>query len=95
MYETCISFFLFRPSWKKWANREISSSGEEALLEYIEKVKSIKETGQKAEAVRSDYSQRWFTLMQSTRPFILKEFREIADHVRETDVFAFPVNQYS
>ncbi|KAB1227213.1 Poly [ADP-ribose] polymerase 3 [Morella rubra] len=53
---------------------------EEALLEYIEKVKSIKETGQKAEAVRSDYSQRWFTLMQSTRPFILKEFREIADH---------------
>ncbi|KAF8029409.1 hypothetical protein BT93_E1959 [Corymbia citriodora subsp. variegata] len=53
---------------------------EEMLLEFVEKVKSIKETGQKAEAVWSDYSQRWFTLMHSTRPFIFRDHQEIADH---------------
>uniref|UniRef100_A0A2N9ITZ2 Poly [ADP-ribose] polymerase n=1 Tax=Fagus sylvatica TaxID=28930 RepID=A0A2N9ITZ2_FAGSY len=53
---------------------------EEVLLEFIEKVKSMKETGQKAEAVWSDFSQRWFTLMHSTRPFIFRDFQEIADH---------------
>lgn len=47
----------------------------------------MKETGQKAEAVWSDYSQRWFTLMHSTRPFIFRDFQEIADHVRETHHF--------
>ncbi|KAG7950563.1 hypothetical protein I3843_13G120700 [Carya illinoinensis] len=53
---------------------------EEVLQEFIDKVKSLKETGHKAEAVWSDYSQRWFNLMQSTRPFILRNFQEIADH---------------
>ncbi|XP_062171215.1 protein ADP-ribosyltransferase PARP3 [Alnus glutinosa] len=53
---------------------------EEIVLEFIERVRSMKETGQKAEAVWSDYSQRWFTLMHSTRPFIFREFQEIADH---------------
>jgi hypothetical protein len=49
----------------------------------------MKETGQKAEAVWSDYSQRWFTLMHSTRPFIFRDFQEIADHVRERDIIIF------
>ncbi|XP_057455993.1 protein ADP-ribosyltransferase PARP3 [Lotus japonicus] len=53
---------------------------EEVLLEFIEKVKSLKETGPKAEAVWSDFSQRWFTLMHSTRPFIFRDYQEIADH---------------
>ncbi|XP_031400623.1 protein ADP-ribosyltransferase PARP3 isoform X2 [Punica granatum] len=53
---------------------------EELLEEFIEKVKSAKETGQKAEAIWSDYSQRWFTLMHSTRPFIFRDYQEIADH---------------
>ncbi|XP_048323938.1 protein ADP-ribosyltransferase PARP3 isoform X1 [Ziziphus jujuba] len=53
---------------------------EEVLLEFIEKVKSMKEKGQKAEAVWSDFSQRWFTLMPSTRPFIFRDYQEISDH---------------
>jgi poly [ADP-ribose] polymerase len=56
-------------------------SGEEVLLEFIEKVKSLKETGPKADAVWTDFSQRWFTLMHSTRPFIFRDYQEIADHV--------------
>ncbi|XP_028756844.1 protein ADP-ribosyltransferase PARP3-like [Neltuma alba] len=53
---------------------------EEVLLEFIEKVKSMKEGGPKAEAVWSDFSQRWFTLMHSTRPFNFRDYQEIADH---------------
>ncbi|CAK8576374.1 unnamed protein product [Lathyrus sativus] len=53
---------------------------EEVLLEFIEKVKSLKETGPKADAIWSDFSQRWFTLMHSTRPFIFRDYQEIADH---------------
>lgn len=53
---------------------------EEVLLEFIEKVKSLKETGPKADAVWTDFSQRWFTLMHSTRPFIFRDYQEIADH---------------
>ncbi|KAE9593134.1 Poly [ADP-ribose] polymerase 3 [Lupinus albus] len=53
---------------------------EEVLLEFIEKVKSLKETGPKAEAVWTDFSQRWFTLMHSTRPFIFRDYQEIAEH---------------
>ncbi|TKY67074.1 Poly of ADP-ribose polymerase 3 [Spatholobus suberectus] len=53
---------------------------EDVLLEYIDKVKSLKETGPKAEAVWTDFSQRWFTLMHSTRPFNFRDYQEIADH---------------
>ncbi|KAG4979960.1 hypothetical protein JHK82_033196 [Glycine max] len=55
-------------------------SGEDVLLEFIDKVKSLKETGPKAEAVWTDFSQRWFTLMHSTRPFNFRDYQEIADH---------------
>ncbi|WCJ41810.1 Protein ADP-ribosyltransferase PARP3 [Euphorbia peplus] len=54
---------------------------EEVLLQFIQAVKSMKATGQKAEAVWSDYSQRWFTLMHSTRPMILRDYDELADNV--------------
>ncbi|CAJ2654664.1 protein ADP-ribosyltransferase PARP3 [Trifolium pratense] len=53
---------------------------EEVLMEFIEKVKSLKETGPKADAIWSDFSQRWFTLMHSTRPFIFRDHQEIAEH---------------
>ncbi|KAL1098222.1 hypothetical protein V6Z11_D05G086100 [Gossypium hirsutum] len=53
---------------------------EEVLQEFIEKVKSMKESGPKAEAVWSDFSQRWFTLMHSSRPFIFRDYQELADH---------------
>ncbi|GMI92254.1 Poly(ADP-Ribose) Polymerase 3 [Hibiscus trionum] len=53
---------------------------EEVLLEFVEKVKSMKESGPKAEAVWSDFSQRWFTLMHSVRPFIFRDYQELADH---------------
>nr|DAD28810.1 TPA_asm: hypothetical protein HUJ06_030278 [Nelumbo nucifera] len=53
---------------------------EETLLQFIETVKSTDETGQKAHAVWSDFSQRWFTLMHSTRPFIFRDCQDIADH---------------
>lgn len=41
----------------------------------------MEETGFKAEAVWTDYSNRWFTLMHSTRPLIFKDYQEIAEHV--------------
>ena len=66
-------------SSRKTDNR--TPSGEEILLEFIEKLKSLEETGPKAEAVWTDFSQRWFTLMHSTRPFIFRDYQEIADHV--------------
>ncbi|KAE8682447.1 Poly polymerase 3 [Hibiscus syriacus] len=53
---------------------------EEVLLEFVEKVKSMKESGPKAESVWSDFSQTWFTLMHSTRPFIFRDYQELADH---------------
>lgn len=59
------------------------SSGEEVLLNFIETVKSIKEMEINAKATWSDFSQRWFTLLHSTRPFIFRDHQEIADHVRE------------
>ncbi|OMO89151.1 hypothetical protein COLO4_19902 [Corchorus olitorius] len=53
---------------------------EEVLLEFVEKLKSMKESGPKAEAIWSDFSQRWFTLMHSARPFIFRDFQELSDH---------------
>ncbi|KAE8734834.1 Poly polymerase 3 [Hibiscus syriacus] len=53
---------------------------EEVLLEFVEKVKSMKESGPKAEAVWLDFSQRWFTLMHSVRLFIFRDYQELADH---------------
>ncbi|KAM7522518.1 hypothetical protein LguiA_012420 [Lonicera macranthoides] len=54
---------------------------EELLQVFIEKLKSMKETGQTGAAVWYDFSQRWFTMMHSTRPFIFRDFQDLADHV--------------
>lgn len=56
-------------------------AGEETLLEFVEKIRGMKEEGEKAMAVWSDFSQRWFTLLHSTRPFIFKSHEDMADHV--------------
>ncbi|KAL9171429.1 hypothetical protein ABFS82_04G208100 [Erythranthe guttata] len=53
---------------------------EEVLLEFLDKLKSNKETGQKAEALWSDFSQRIFTLLPSIRPYVFRDFHDIADH---------------
>ncbi|KAK6926601.1 Poly(ADP-ribose) polymerase, catalytic domain, partial [Dillenia turbinata] len=53
---------------------------EEVLLEHIEKLRSMKETDEKADVVWYDFSQRWFTLMPSTGPFILGDYQDLADH---------------
>ncbi|KAL6202509.1 hypothetical protein ACLB2K_026217 [Fragaria x ananassa] len=53
---------------------------EDVLQEFVEKLKSVKESGPKSEAIWSDFSQRWFTLLHSTRPFIFRNFQELADH---------------
>lgn len=56
-------------------------AGEDVLIEFIENLKSIEKTGPKAEAWWSDFSQRWFTLLPSTRPFTFHDFGDLADHV--------------
>ncbi|KAK6119857.1 hypothetical protein DH2020_046404 [Rehmannia glutinosa] len=50
------------------------------LLEFTEKLKTTKETGEKEGALWSDFSQRIFTLMPSTRPYVFRDFSDIADH---------------
>ncbi|GFQ06085.1 poly [ADP-ribose] polymerase 3 [Phtheirospermum japonicum] len=53
---------------------------EELLVEFVQKLKASKESGQKEEAMWSDFSQRIFTLMPSTRPYVFRDFSDIADH---------------
>ncbi|KAG9140059.1 hypothetical protein Leryth_010567 [Lithospermum erythrorhizon] len=53
---------------------------ESLLLEFIEKLKMTVETGQRNEAIWSDFSQRWFTLLPSTRPFIFRDNGDLAEH---------------
>lgn len=66
---------------------KLITSGEEVVVQFVEAVKPIKGTGQKSEAVWSDYSQRWFTLMHSTRPLILRDYEELADNVNPIQAF--------
>ncbi|KAL3616068.1 Poly [ADP-ribose] polymerase 3 [Castilleja foliolosa] len=53
---------------------------EEILVEFVQKIKGSGESGQKDEALWSDFSQRIFTLMPSTRPYVFRDFIDIADH---------------
>ncbi|PWA56584.1 poly [Artemisia annua] len=55
---------------------------EEVLLEFVEKFATMEEEDeeQAARAIWSDFSQRWFTLLHSTRPFIFGDHQEVADH---------------
>lgn len=54
------------------------------LLEFVEKLKTTKETGQKSEAMWADFSSRWFSLMHTTRPMRLHDVHELADHVSKS-----------
>ncbi|KAL8245421.1 hypothetical protein R6Q59_011679 [Mikania micrantha] len=53
---------------------------EETLLEFIEKLLNTKEKEQRLRAMWSDFSQRWFTLLHSTRPFIFRDHQDLAEH---------------
>ncbi|EPS73841.1 hypothetical protein M569_00904, partial [Genlisea aurea] len=53
---------------------------EEILLESVEKLLLNNETGMKGEAMWSDFSQRIFTLLPSTRPYVLRDFNDVAEH---------------
>ncbi|KAI3688110.1 hypothetical protein L1987_81818 [Smallanthus sonchifolius] len=53
---------------------------EETLLEFVEKLMNTKEREQKSDAIWSDFSQRWFTLLHSTRPFVFREHQDLAEH---------------
>ncbi|XP_010326979.1 protein ADP-ribosyltransferase PARP3-like isoform X2 [Solanum lycopersicum] len=53
---------------------------EEILLHFVEKIKSMKETGPEAEGVWHEFSQMWFTLMPSTRPFTFRDYTDLAEH---------------
>lgn len=64
------------------------------LLEFVEKLKTTKETGQKAEAIWADFSSRWFSLMHSTRPMRLHDFNELADHVSKTNILSLLLMLY-
>ncbi|KZV30383.1 poly [ADP-ribose] polymerase [Dorcoceras hygrometricum] len=57
---------------------------EDAILEFLRKLKQHHETGMKGEAMWSDFSQRMFTLMPSTRPFTFRDSSDLADHVVST-----------
>ena len=58
------------------------SEGEEVLLELRDALKSLGEQDQKAYVKLVGLSSKWFTLMHSTRPFTIRNFDEIADHVK-------------
>ncbi|XP_071700708.1 protein ADP-ribosyltransferase PARP3 [Rutidosis leptorrhynchoides] len=53
---------------------------EDVLLEFVEKFATMKVHEQSANAIWSDFSQRWFTLLHSTRPFIFRDHQDVADH---------------
>ncbi|XP_027083757.1 protein ADP-ribosyltransferase PARP3 isoform X2 [Coffea arabica] len=50
------------------------------LLEFVEKLKFMEESGPKAEAFWTDFSQRWFTVFPSTRPFTFRDLGDLAEH---------------
>ncbi|KAG1369671.1 Poly [ADP-ribose] polymerase 3 [Cocos nucifera] len=54
---------------------------EEVLLKFREELRSAPDSGHKADALRMDFSNKWFTLMHSTRPFMIRNLQELADHV--------------
>ncbi|XP_060169821.1 protein ADP-ribosyltransferase PARP3-like isoform X1 [Lycium barbarum] len=53
---------------------------EENLLHFVDKLKASTETGNQADAIWADFSQRWFTLMPTIRPFTFRDYGELADH---------------
>ncbi|URE26762.1 PADR1 (NUC008) domain [Musa troglodytarum] len=54
---------------------------EEELLKFREDLKRAPDSGDKANVLWLDFSNKWFTLVHSFRPFIMKNLQELADHV--------------
>ncbi|RAL38229.1 hypothetical protein DM860_018069 [Cuscuta australis] len=57
---------------------------EDTLLHYVERLKAAKGSEHERDAVWAEFSNKWFTLMPSTRPFRLRDLEDIADHVAST-----------
>ncbi|KAG6433094.1 hypothetical protein SASPL_104701 [Salvia splendens] len=53
---------------------------EDTLHEFAEILRTNIETGPKRDALWADFSQRMFTLLPSTRPYVFRDFTDIADH---------------
>ncbi|KAG6436404.1 hypothetical protein SASPL_101302 [Salvia splendens] len=53
---------------------------EDTLQEFAETLRTNTETGPKRDSLWSDFSQRMFTLLPSTRPYVFRDFTDIADH---------------
>ncbi|KAH9316844.1 hypothetical protein KI387_018613, partial [Taxus chinensis] len=52
---------------------------EEVLLEFAEQLSKKSESEDKREALCLDFSNKWFTLLHSTRPFVIHELQQLAD----------------
>lgn len=90
----CTSFFPLVHSLLEIGhsrNLLFNCAGEEILLYFVDKLKSSKETGKQEEASWADFSQRWFTLLPTTRPLSFKDFGELADHVNCIFIFCSQV----
>lgn len=55
-------------------------AGEDILLGFAANLKQT-EAGPKRDALWCDFSQRMFTLLPSTRPYVFRDFSDAADHV--------------
>ncbi|XP_042429440.1 protein ADP-ribosyltransferase PARP3-like [Zingiber officinale] len=54
---------------------------EEELLKFREEIEKASTSEFEARLLWDDFSSKWFTLMHSTRPFGLRSYRDLADHV--------------
>ncbi|XP_031500285.1 protein ADP-ribosyltransferase PARP3 [Nymphaea colorata] len=52
---------------------------EEALGEFLEKLNAA-ESSERKQALWAELSNKWFTLMHSSRPFVIRDPHELADH---------------
>ncbi|KAI5666665.1 hypothetical protein M9H77_16518 [Catharanthus roseus] len=53
---------------------------EEALLQFIEKLEAPVDSPRKSQSSWVDFTQKWFTLLPSTRPFQFHDCSDLADH---------------
>lgn len=65
-------------------------SGEEVLLEFVEQLSEKGESDEKKEALCLDFSNKWFTLLHSTRPFIIHDVQQLADLVSCNLILNYP-----
>lgn len=55
-------------------------AGEQALLEFIETIKSDIVT-LKAKLLWLDFTKKWFTLLHATRPLLFHDYQVLANNV--------------